>query len=359
MVRAASRPSLHPLERAVLHACRSGRLLAPASRALVALSGGADSTALLAILMRLRDLGELAMVSACHVDHGLRPDSAADAEACAKLCEGLGTPLDVARVEVERAGNLQAAARKARYAALRGAAARAGADRLATGHTRGDQAETVLSRLLRGAGARGLSGIPARRGWVVRPLLSVTRSEIVAYLGERGLSWREDPSNGSLRFLRNRLRAEVLPALEALAPGLEARLAAMARLLFEDDRALDRGAAALLSRSPAPSAGELLRAPLAIQRRVVRRLWRRAAGPERDLGAEHVEAVLRLAARGRPGRVDLPGGFAARVVGREEGGRLAIAAEAGDRVPGGRRARNGGGALPRPREPCGNAGEVL
>ena len=184
---------------------------------LVAFSGGADSTALLGALAELRDAGELTGLVALNVDHGLRSDGARDADACAVICERLGVEFRRATVRVAP-GNVQAAARKVRYAALRREAVLAGATLVATGHTRDDQAETVLLRLLRGAGARGLAGIPPRRGTIVRPLIDRSRAEILAYLEERELPHIEDPSNATPRFLRNRVRAEVLPALRAIAP---------------------------------------------------------------------------------------------------------------------------------------------
>jgi tRNA(Ile)-lysidine synthase len=222
---------LHPFEAAVLETLRRRSLLRPRARVLVALSGGPDSTALLVVLAALRDAGLVAAVSACHVDHQLRAGSGADGEFCATLCGKLGVPLERVAVAVARGENLQAAARRARYGALRAAAERHGASHIATGHTRSDQAETVLHRLLRGSGARGLAAIPARRGQVVRPLIDRSRGEVLAYLGDRAMAWREDPTNGSPRFLRNRIRAELLPALDALAPGIERRLARTAGLL--------------------------------------------------------------------------------------------------------------------------------
>jgi tRNA(Ile)-lysidine synthase len=303
---------LRALERAVLATCRARRLLAEGDAVLAAISGGADSTALVACLAALRDAGFLRAVSACHVDHGLRP-AAAEAAFCEELCRGLGVPLERLAVTVGE-GNLQAAARRARYSALRAAAARAGAERIATGHTRSDQAETVLLRLLRGAGARGLAAIPPRRGPFVRPLIDRSRGEVLDYLRERGLEHREDPTNASPRFDRNRVRHELLPALERLRPGAEGALARAADLLRDDERALERSAAALVPRGvPAARVDELLAAPSAVRARAVRRLWLAATGSRRGLERHHVEAIVRLFRRGRPGRVSLPGGRVASV----------------------------------------------
>ncbi len=215
---------IQPFVASVLATCRRRHLLARDDRVLVALSGGADSTALLAALARLRAAGQLSEVWALHVDHGLRPGSAAEADSCQVLCDRLQVRLERALVTVGP-GNLQARARRARYAALRGAAERLGATRIATGHTLTDQAETVLLRLLRGAGARGLAGIPPQRGPVVRPLVDRSRAEVLDFLREEGLPWLEDPTNQSPRFLRNRVRTEMVPLLRRLGPSVERTLA--------------------------------------------------------------------------------------------------------------------------------------
>ncbi len=187
---------------------------------LAAVSGGADSVALLDVLRALAPGLGLAL-HAVHVDHGLRPESAADAAFVTDLCRAWGIPLHVERVEVARAGTggewngLEVAARRARYAAFRSAAAAAGAGCVATGHSADDQAETVVMRLLDGAGPRGLGGIAPIRGSYIRPLLETRRHVIEAHLLARGIGWREDDSNADPRFLRNRIRHDVLPFLVA------------------------------------------------------------------------------------------------------------------------------------------------
>jgi tRNA(Ile)-lysidine synthase len=190
---------------------------------LVAVSGGADSVALLDLL---RALGPALRVSlhVAHVHHGLRAEAEADADFVRELCERLGTPFHLERVEV-RCGppwqGLESEARRARYAALLSRARVLGADRIATGHTADDQAETVLMRLLEGAGPRGLAGIAPARGLLVRPLLETRRSAIERHLRERGLDWIEDRTNRDVRFLRNRIRHAVLPFLgEIWGPGV-------------------------------------------------------------------------------------------------------------------------------------------
>lgn len=301
---------LHDYEAAVLATIRRRRLLGPEDRVLVALSAGPDSTALLSALAALRDAGEVAGLSALHVDHGLRAGVEGDAACAAAACARLRVPFESVRVKVGQ-GNLQAAARRARYAALREARERAGASRIATGHTRTDQAETVLLRILRGAGARGLGAIPPRRGDVVRPLIDRSREEGIRYLGDRGLAWREDPTNATPRFARNRLRSDVWPALRAFAPSAERALARTADLAREDERALARTAAGLVGRGAGLDLRDLRGVPVAVRRRAVRALWRGASGGG-ALEAKHVEAVLALARRAGPGRAALPGGLDAR-----------------------------------------------
>lgn len=287
---------------------------------LVALSAGVDSTALLAALAAIRDAGGVAALFALHVDHGLRPDGAADAACAAASCARLGVPLERVRVVV-RPGNVQAEARRVRYAALREAADRVGATRIATGHTRTDQAETVLLRLIRGAGARGISGVPPRRGRIVRPLLDRSREEGAAYLRALGIAWRDDPTNATPKYARNRLRQGAWAALARENPALEAALARAADLAREDERALVARGRRLLDPDGAVALADLQRAPVAVRRRAVRLLWRRVRGTGRGLAAHHVEAVLALCRRGRPGCVDLPHG----IVARARYGRLALA----------------------------------
>jgi tRNA(Ile)-lysidine synthase len=307
--------SPHPFVVGVRATCAARNLLSPTDRVLIAVSGGPDSTALLVALTELRDAGLIAGLAAAHVDHRLRADSAADGAFCEELCRELGVPLERAEVTVEP-GNVQAQARRARYAALRRAADRVGANRIATGHTLSDQAETVLLRLLRGSGARGLSAIPPRRGAYVRPLIDRTRSEVLAFLADRRVEFRIDPTNASPRYLRNRVRASVLPILRELNPAVEHALARAADLLRDDERALDRLARKALPAGECRLAIDSLRpAPLAIQRRMVRRLWRQVAGTGEALEACHVEAMLRLARRGSAGLVALPRGLEARCTG--------------------------------------------
>jgi tRNA(Ile)-lysidine synthase len=207
---------------------------------LVAVSGGSDSVALLDVLGTLRESLGLTL-TVVHVHHGLRPEADAEAEGVRRLCERLGVACHVEWVTVRRAppwDGLEAESRRARHAALERVARLIGAARIATGHTADDQAETVLMRLLQGAGPRGLGGIAPVRGLLIRPLIETRRPAIEEYLGGRGLTWAEDPSNRDVRFLRNRIRHDLLPFMAELTGAsvveVLGRSAAAARAVVAD-----------------------------------------------------------------------------------------------------------------------------
>jgi tRNA(Ile)-lysidine synthase len=195
---------------------------------LVLLSGGRDSVCLLDLAVRLAG-----PVTALHVNYGLRADADEDEAFCRALCERLGVPLEVVRAGPPE-GNVQAWARDLRYAE---AEKRDGL--IATGHTATDQVETVLYRLAASPGRRALLGMPARAGRVIRPLLECTREETAAYCVERGLAWREDPSNESPEYARNRVRHELLPALRSLHPAAEANVLRTLEILRAEAAVLD------------------------------------------------------------------------------------------------------------------------
>lgn len=246
-----------------LEAARGSGLITAGEPLLVMISGGADSTCLLDVAVKLG-----ARVSALHVNYGLRgQESDADEAHCRALCERLGVPLHVERVTLER-GNVQARARDARYAA----AERVAEGDYAAAHTRSDQAETVLYRLATSPGRRALTGMAPRRGRLVRPLLEVSHEDTLAWCRAAGLEWREDSSNRDPRYARSRIRHEVLPALGERA---EAAIAETARQLREGG-ALDREVLRLVLGAPLPR--------------------------------EHAERIIELAERGGTGYVDLPGG---------------------------------------------------
>ncbi|MBI2525191.1 MAG: tRNA lysidine(34) synthetase TilS [Candidatus Rokubacteria bacterium] len=234
---------------------RRHALVAGGETVLVAVSGGADSVALLHLLHLLAPPLRLTL-HALHVHHGLRPEADEEAGFVLDLCGRWGVPAHVARVSVAapddrgaRREGLEAAARRARYAAFAARAATLGASRVATGHTADDQAETVCMRLLEGAGPRGLAGIPARRGPYIRPLLETPRRTIEAHLRAHDIPWVEDRSNRDPRFLRNRIRHEVLPFLaEAYDADVIRALCRGAAVAREVVSGLDARAAAELGR---------------------------------------------------------------------------------------------------------------
>lgn len=322
------------METALRRAGRSAPL-PRGSRVLVAVSGGADSVALLAGLVRLRrELG--VTVTAAHLHHGLRgADADADLAHVRALCAALDVPLIAARWDTRRrmaarrlAG--QDGLRTLRREFLRRAARRAGAAAIATAHTADDQLETLLMRLARGTGLRGLAGMRERRGRWLKPLLAVTRAEIEADLAAAGLGWREDRSNASPRYLRSRLRHQAIPALvAALAPERDpgAVRAALARHAAAAAREADEALAALgewtrplrprISRiQPATLAldpAEMASYPIAARRIVLATLWQRLPRGLPGLTRRHLDSLDRLTVHGRPGsQVALPGGWVAR-----------------------------------------------
>ncbi|MCQ4233795.1 tRNA lysidine(34) synthetase TilS [Pseudomonas stutzeri] len=234
-----------------------------APRWCVAFSGGLDSTVLLQLLADLARREALPPLRAIHVHHGLQ--SAADAwpEHCRRVCTALGIPLEVVRVQVEAGRSLEQAARQARYTAIEMRLEEG--EVLLTAQHRDDQAETLLFRLLRGAGVRGLAAMPARRrlgrGWLMRPLLDVSRGELEAHARRLGLAWVEDPSNDSLDFSRNYLRHQVMPMLAQRWPQSATTLARTAAHMTEAQRLLDELAEMDLAMMAPPTAYAWLPVP--------------------------------------------------------------------------------------------------
>lgn len=298
-------------------------MLPRGSRVGVAVSGGADSVCLLHVLEELSGR-EGWRLEVLHLNHGLRgEESDGDERFVIGLAERLGLKSHVGREAVRaRGGNLEEAARNARrefFARMRGAA---GLDRIATGHTLDDQAETVLFRALRGAGSGGLQGIlPVTKEGVVRPLVGVERAEVRQWLTARELDWREDSTNGDRSLARNRLRLELLPALEeTVNAGGRRALARLAALVQDEERAWEetvgeRARGLFIRRQGAVvmRASELAEAGPALARRLVRRAIGEQAGGLRRVEFEHVESILELAGRRRgEGAVQLPGAVAER-----------------------------------------------
>ena len=207
----------------------------------VALSGGLDSTVLLHLLVQLRKTHSLPPITAVHVHHGLQAAADAWPAHCQALCKGLGVPLQVIAVQVQAGASVERAARDARYQAF--AAISGAGEVLLLGQHRDDQAETLLFRLLRGAGVSGLAGMPRQRrlgaGHLCRPLLDVSRAQLESYARAQGLSWIEDPSNSQTDFSRNFLRHEVLPVLARRWPQAAASMARSAVHCAEAQGLLD------------------------------------------------------------------------------------------------------------------------
>lgn len=289
---------------------------------LVACSGGADSLALAAAAAFVAPRAGV-RAGLVTVDHQLQEGSASRARDVAAWGRAIGLdPVSVETVRVEgRPGGPEAAAREARYEALTAAAERAGASAVLLGHTVDDQAETVLLALARGAGPRGMAGMPARRGLFVRPLLGVARQETRKACAALGLTAWEDPHNTSSRYARARVRGELLPALvAALGPGVVGNLARTAALLAADTAELDRQAAAALDAARAGgglSAERLAGLPPAILGRVLHAWALELGAPGAALSHRHVAALTALITEWRgQGHTALPGGI---VVARRAG----------------------------------------
>ena len=248
---------------------RRQAILLPGERVLAAVSGGPDSLALLAILREL--VPELGLhLAVAHFDHGWRADSQEDARFTAEVAAGWGLPCLVGSA-AEPPGESEDAARRARYAFLRRAAHDTGSAVIALGHTRDDQAETLLLHLLRGSGSHGLAAMRPRSGDLARPLLTVSRAEIEDYLREHRLEPRRDPSNADIRYRRNRLRQMVMPALDDFDPAAGRLLARAAEILAEEDHLLEEQAGRLDS-SLLEDRQAFQAIPVALQRRLLHRL---------------------------------------------------------------------------------------
>jgi len=287
------------------------------ARPLVLVSGGPDSVALLRAVL---DLG--GGPTALHVDHGLREGSPEDAEFVRGLCGRLGVRCEVRRLRLGEGANLQERARRERYGLAEEVAGRLGLRTVATGHTADDVAETVLMNLARGAGLRGLAGIPPVRGRVVRPLIERTRPEVIAYLAELDQPYLTDPTNLTGKYARNRIRLEVLPVLQELYPGAARNLARAASLAREDLEALEglvEGVLDLRNSEVVVPLDALLGLAPALRRHAVRRAYSAVLPDAPPLGSALVGAVLKLAEGGEGTRtLDLPGGVVAAARGGEE-----------------------------------------
>ncbi len=308
-----------------------GRWTGPGERLLVAASAGVDSTVLAVALDELAPAHRLECVLA-HVDHGLRgAASEADARAAQRLADKLGWRFRLARVAVEaerqqRSGRerltLQEAARSLRYSALETLRQSEACDRIVTAHHMDDQVETVLMRLFRGSGPEGLGGIPERSadGLLLRPMLEVSREQIEAFARSRDLEWREDASNTSRDYTRNRLRHDFIPELRrAFNPRLLRVISNMAETQRRENEWTAELVAEACDRCIRGEQGEVVLAgegwaemPLALARRVAKSAWLKVDSG-RDVSRVHLDRMIAFMARGKRvqgGRqIELPGGL--------------------------------------------------
>jgi tRNA(Ile)-lysidine synthase len=294
-----------------MQAIQQSGLIRPGDRVLVAVSGGPDSTAL---LIAIKELGFDA--TAAHFDHALREGSEKVGEQVAALCTRLGVSLVMERRRSPMPrGSVQAGARALRYEFLERARGQVGADIVALAHTANDVVEGAVLHLMRGCGLAGLRGMPAMRGPYVRPMLAVWRTEVVRFLGQRGVIAYQDPANADLHFSRARVRHQILPALERDRPGIGRRFYSAARQASVFQEAVELQARGLLT-AGAPTKLDVSRVPEPVAVEVMKLLYSNAGGLQPALSRVHLSSMLRLVNGGRGGRgVDLPGGRRFRIVG--------------------------------------------
>jgi tRNA(Ile)-lysidine synthase len=299
------------------------------TRVLVALSGGPDSVALTHLLIELQSSGDLVVAGLAHFNHQLRgQDADADEAFCRAMAASLGVPIDVGRADVRAAAreagrSLEDAARELRYAFLEQAADSARADAIAVAHSLDDQSETFLLRLVRGSGSRGLAAILPRAGRVIRPLLEIPRGDLRSYVAERGLEFREDPSNRDLSIPRNRVRHELIAYLEReFNPGINRVLAREAALARDDEDYLQRQAIDLAStivlRITGGKTGIDTVALRSLHPALASRIARHALTSQAHghfVGSDHIERLLELSDAPDGTAIDLPGQRAVREAG--------------------------------------------
>ena len=296
------------MEKSVLSAIEHFSLIPKGSHVTVALSGGADSMALLHVLANLRNSLDFTLLAA-HYNHGIRGTEADRDEQFVKaVCERMAIPLfcekgDVLALAKQKHIGLELAAREARYDFLY----RVAPDLIATAHTASDHLETVLINLTRGSGSKGLCGIPAKRGRIIRPMITVTREEVESYCRRHDISFVTDSTNLSDDYTRNKLRHRVVPVLKELNPSAEKAALRAARSLQEDEEALDAIAEDFLAAhfgDGALSLDGFADLPTAIQKRVVRRYTARMI-PGMILDHHHTQETVRICLQ--KGRTGLPG----------------------------------------------------
>ena len=294
-----------PLYDRVLGSIRRESLIPQGGRVVVALSGGGDSVALTLLLSQLAARAPFEVVGVAHLNHQLRAGSAEDEHFCRALADRLSLSCVVEQADVRGRAkreriSIEEAGHRARHAFFRDAAVTLTADRIATAHTRDDQAETYLMRLVRGAGPVGLSGIHPRSGDVVRPLLDVSRSELREYLAVHGQPFQEDETNHDVAMTRNRVRHELIPFLEErFSQSVVETLVRETKIARRDaewlaDQANEAASALVKYKDGAAMLDRdgLARQPVALSRRIVKRALEEVAG--RSVGFEHIERLLTM-----------------------------------------------------------------
>lgn len=303
-------------ETEMLAAAREQGLLATGSPVVVMFSGGRDSTCLLDVAVQIAGADA---VSAVHANYGLRAAADADERHCADMCERLGIQLDVRRparpdgvpTAKPSVGNVQAWAREERYRAAFELALARDAD-VAAGHTRSDQVETILYRLASSPSRRALLGMRARDGVLVRPLLGFTREDTEAYCTQRGLRWRDDESNESAAYARNRIRRDLVPALERAHPAAQENVLALAEILRGEADVLDEIVATALDGRDEIELARLRELAPALQRLVIQRMADQVLGRPAAGAARRADEVAALSDHGTAS-LDLPHGVRATV----------------------------------------------
>ncbi len=304
------------MEGNVHQAIRARDLLSPGDRIVVAVSGGPDSVALLSCLVALSTRWNWEL-SIGHVNHGLRgAESDEDAAFVERLGKYFRVPVSIREVCLKKQDakftkqSFQVYAREARYQALESILHERCATKIATGHTADDQAETVLMWMLRGSGTGGLSGIPPKRGTcIVRPILDISRSAIVAYLEQRQLEWRMDSSNRQPVYLRNRLRQDLMPHLKEYSPGIVNVLSRQAEIIRDDHAYLEDVAAEAFQqmcviedeKTIQLDRAALLGLPMAIRRRVVRQGLQKMMGKTQGPRFDAIQRLLDRLEQGQSG----------------------------------------------------------
>lgn len=302
----------HPTEELVLSTIREHEMISSGDRVIVAVSGGPDSVCLLEILLRLREILEVSLIVA-HLDHGLRPgEDERETEFVETLARRLGLLCACERASQlanAHGTSLEERARDLRYRFFERVLSAHHAQRVALGHNKNDQAETVFINILRGAGSAGLSGMPpVRENRYIRPLIHTTREEVLAYVREKGLPYMMDSSNLEKKYLRNRIRLELMPSLLTYQPRLIERLDDLAFLCREENRYMEQEAEICLHKMIIPSSEHafdltldaLNGLPSPLQYRVIRGAIRRVKGNLRRVDLGHIRAIIELAKNRKP-----------------------------------------------------------